>query len=614
LVRIFKRKNRRVIPKPAKQRTSAKADAGTAKKSAKAAKAKPAPKKVSKPGKPRTKKSRPSSSRRTGGHRPPVDWLTLLMGMLLGALSLAALLLAPDPRGLWEPWEAAWALAGLEMHQAGDWFQATLNGWGFTLRSPLSYWPLLISYDLFGYTDFAARLAGSAWGALLVAVIYSLAAGFKGRLAAAGAAIATMCCLTFWAASRACLVDMGMVAGLALVLDGLATAYRRGTGTVWRFWLGMALCFALGGIGAILAPLAAVILLGVLTRRMSWLGALFTWPGLAGSGLVSGGLVLLICLNNPEYWSYYLTLGPGEFEKYYLGPAYLLMGAFPLLCLLPWACNQWSRSEDATDSPTLLLVLWQGLIWLSAPLLNLGALALGLALWIAPAVCLGPALAGLALGGFKQESGAGLKWTLTGLSGLLLALAIAYPLIPMLIPSLGFADFGISLIALPCLAAGLAFAVQMFKRRGMAALAAPLAIIMVLGLGLLLAMHSLDKEHSLRRLVAVVHGELKAGDRLVCYGQYWPGLGFYAKRRVELASPRGFVLQKHLNIPSGAPRIIPNDALFIRLMQKRGTRFLVVALARDYERLSARSRDVPGLLIFEWARRGDWVLFSNRPL
>jgi len=79
------------------------------------------------------------------------------------ALSNFGLVGADEPR---------YAQVAREMLERHDWITPTLNGQAWLEKPVLYYWNAMLSYKLFGVSDWAARLPSAAWASLLIAIIY----------------------------------------------------------------------------------------------------------------------------------------------------------------------------------------------------------------------------------------------------------------------------------------------------------------------------------------------------------------------------------------------------------------------------------------------------------
>src|SRR6476661_24952 len=74
-----------------------------------------------------------------------------------------------SPPSLMDDTDAVQAQAARTMLSSGDWVTARLDGAAYLEKPPLYYWPITISYMLFGVHDWAARIPvalaaiGLAW-------------------------------------------------------------------------------------------------------------------------------------------------------------------------------------------------------------------------------------------------------------------------------------------------------------------------------------------------------------------------------------------------------------------------------------------------------------------
>jgi 4-amino-4-deoxy-L-arabinose transferase-like glycosyltransferase len=105
----------------------------------------------------------------------PVLALTLLAGLLFCARLGCPLL---------EPEEARYAEIPRQMLAEGRWLVPVLHGEDYLQKPPLLYWLIMLSYQLFGVHDWAARLVPVSAGILVVLATYSWARSTVGARAA----------------------------------------------------------------------------------------------------------------------------------------------------------------------------------------------------------------------------------------------------------------------------------------------------------------------------------------------------------------------------------------------------------------------------------------------
>ena len=90
--------------------------------------------------------------------------IALALGCLLFLLAGNSLLPVTDPV------ESNYALTAKEMVLSGDWISPQIYGTYWYDKPIFLYWLLCLSYSLFGFTDFAARLPSALFGTLSVII------------------------------------------------------------------------------------------------------------------------------------------------------------------------------------------------------------------------------------------------------------------------------------------------------------------------------------------------------------------------------------------------------------------------------------------------------------
>src|SRR5207245_6851301 len=92
--------------------------------------------------------------------------LYLTVALVAGAIYLGCIV---SPPSLMDDSDAVLAQAARTMLSSGDWVTARLDGVAYLEKPPLYYWPMTISYMMFGVHDWAARIpvalaaSGLAW-------------------------------------------------------------------------------------------------------------------------------------------------------------------------------------------------------------------------------------------------------------------------------------------------------------------------------------------------------------------------------------------------------------------------------------------------------------------
>lgn len=116
------------------------------------------------------------------GHR----LILLLVGCLAYGVNLGA-------TRLWDVDEAIFSETAVEMMERGDWVTPYYNGHFFSHKPPFMYWCQIAAFQLFGQTEFAARLFSALFsvGSLIVTyeigvMLFNRRAAFWGALSLAG--------------------------------------------------------------------------------------------------------------------------------------------------------------------------------------------------------------------------------------------------------------------------------------------------------------------------------------------------------------------------------------------------------------------------------------------
>ncbi len=201
-------------------------------------------------------------------------WKTYLVAGLF-SLAVALPFLGGPP--LFDPDEGYYPATAQEMLERGDWLDPVFNGeprWG----KPVGFYLAdVLSFELFGQSEWAARLPSVLAGLALVLATVGLAGRLHGPRAALYAGLAAATALQSAVYHRAAVPDMLLAAGVALSLLGYVfrwTASREGEDRGWFLLLygGAGLAFlAKGPLGAGLPGLVALLHL-LSTRRLGELG------------------------------------------------------------------------------------------------------------------------------------------------------------------------------------------------------------------------------------------------------------------------------------------------------------------------------------------------------
>lgn len=139
--------------------------------------------------------------------RDNLRWSSLLLVMFLSGLLLYPCL----SFHLFEPDEGRYAQIPREMLERGDWLMPTLMGKPYLDKPPLFYWLVLLSYQIFGIHEAAARLVPALAVQLTILFSYILGRRLVGERSA------------LWGALMLSVTPAFVGMGRLLILDGLLT-------------------------------------------------------------------------------------------------------------------------------------------------------------------------------------------------------------------------------------------------------------------------------------------------------------------------------------------------------------------------------------------------------
>jgi 4-amino-4-deoxy-L-arabinose transferase-like glycosyltransferase len=500
-----------------------------------------------------------------------------------------------------------------------------LNYVKYLEKPPLAYWLVSVSYGLFGVSAAAARLVPAVCALGVVALVFMLGRSMHGPRAGFYAGLTLATSALFFGLSRILLTDMVLCLGVVLALYGAWISREGARWGPYLFWLGCAAGFLTKGLLGPGLPIMAVVLFVLAGGEWGLLRALAAWRPVALFVGLSAPWVVLAGWHNPGFLSYFfvheqfgrlLTDHHNRYEPpwYYLA---LLPGAcFPWIALLPWAAVR-SWPGRAWRSPERRAWLFAA-VWFLSFLAFFSASSSKMMHYILPALpplalILGRELERVGEAGWRQWAPPGLRAGVTAAALLCLVLGGGLAAVPALAPDISYQQAGAALLVGPVVGGALAAAVFGWRRRLWASLATPLALFGLMVLSALAVAPRLEAWRSVAGLTEAAAQELRPGDLWVNYGDYYHGSVFYSRRRVAVVQNWGELDYGRRRAPDAETWFIPDDAAFIRRMQSPRLRVIGIAETEAFQRLRAKTRGVPGVLLFEWERIGDKSLFSNRP-
>jgi 4-amino-4-deoxy-L-arabinose transferase-like glycosyltransferase len=267
--------------------------------------------------------------------------------VLLCAIWVVLGLVGHDP---WKTEDAAALGVATEMMRTGDWLQPALAGEPLADRPPLAYAAAAFAGSLFGAllpVHDASRLAAGVLLALTLIALAAAAEELYGRSLRSIAVLLLIGSVGLWDRAHQMSPELGLLAGIAVGIYGLALAIRRPIAGGAILGVGVAVAFlSRGFLGPLwLALTVAILPLGFREWRTRAY-AKATGTALVVAAVLGGSWLLALALRGSPYlgdwwaaqsWSdYFAPLSPDASAD----PLYVLKN-------LPWYA--W---------PTLPLVLW----------------------------------------------------------------------------------------------------------------------------------------------------------------------------------------------------------------------------------------------------------------
>ncbi len=212
--------------------------------------------------------------------------------------------------------EPRYAQIAREMLARHDWITPTLNGAPWLEKPVLYYWCSILSYKLFGVSDWAARVPSAAFATAMVFIIYIYAFVRRSRGLALDAALIAASSAAIIGFARGASTDMPLAATFTIGMLAWYTWYESGR-KPWlaAFYIAMALgTLAKGPVAPVLA--GATLVIFAFARRGSSAG-----PGETGLRLIAHtlwipGIVLFFAVALP--WYVAVQLKTGDFFQVFI--------------------------------------------------------------------------------------------------------------------------------------------------------------------------------------------------------------------------------------------------------------------------------------------------------
>ncbi len=567
-----------------------------------------------------------------------------LVGVLLLLLAGTLFFFHLGATGLFDADEPAYAGAAREMLARGDWVTPYFNGQPRFDKPILFYWLILLSYRLFGITEFAVRFWSALAGVGLVLLLWRAARRRMGTEAALWTGVAFSANLLAALLARAAVTDMLLTFFVtAAVLAGLAAVEGPESRNRWPargMWAAMALAVLVKGPVGLLIPAMALGGCLVAFREVrSGLRLLLLWEGPVLFLLIAAPWYVLVLWANG--WAFiegfvikhHVTRYTGVISSH-AGPLWfyipvVLVGFFPWSGFLPaalWCAAGTARRRKAETAGDRLAVTC--LCWLTGLVVFFSLAGTKLPSYLFPAFPAMALLAGsaIAISNAKPTTEnrsmgetvdrwsvvgcpfsiagtrpvphwlAGLAPWLIGLTGGTLAAGLF--VLPLVFDRLrpaarGILDgvappFGIGWGLAALLLAGVAASLAARGRWRPVFLAVMMCSVILTAAAVAPRAYNIS-QGALREFAEMARQIVRPGDPVLVYGLNAPSVVFYADRRVH---PMG----------AGAPGKVEAE---VRALRDAGG----VAVLITRNSLTPQLKDVPGLALRKSA--GGYALFVS---
>ncbi|MGH8217597.1 MAG: phospholipid carrier-dependent glycosyltransferase [Steroidobacteraceae bacterium] len=462
-------------------------------------------------------------------------------------------------RGLYNPDEGRYAEIPREMLAAGNWVIPHLDGLIYIEKPPLQYWATALAYEVFGQSEWSARLYTALAGLATVLVTAWLARRLWGAAAAWRSGIVLGSSLMVLLMSHQVTLDMGLTFYMTLTLAAFCIAQRdetplaRRRGWMALAWASAAGAFLTKGLEAGAIPVLVLIVYSLIQRdRKPW-ARLYPLTGLAVFLALAGPWFWLIQKRLPPFFDFfiirehferYLTPIEQRYKPWWFFSMILALGSLPWILPSVRALVTGWRAREPGGHFDARRLLW---VWCIVVLVFFSASDSKLIPYILP---LFPALALLIGSAEEGRLAADLRATALGLAvaGIVLVLgaALSGPLVSHLVREPSEVPYFLGTrgpvlwIGAACLVGGILARFLGWRRGGSLPLTATIgAAAYVAFFGVVWAARVLVPLYSGAPLVAQLPQALRGIPALYGVRMYDQSLPFYLKRTVTLVEYRG---------------------------------------------------------------------------
>ena len=220
--------------------------------------------------------------------------------------------------------DAVQAQISRNMIQSGDWVSAQLDGVKYLEKSPLIYWMMAVSYQIFGPYDWAARIPVSLGAILLCWLIARMAGWSISPTAGLYAGLSAATSAGLWLFTRILIPDVVLTLTIALAMWSFFRALEpdEEKPRAWALvaWASLGTGLLLKGLIALIFPcgtaLAYLIMTGQWKQRAAW-RRLSVISGTLLMLLIAAPWHVMATLRNPPYFDFTMHSGPGEYRGFF---------------------------------------------------------------------------------------------------------------------------------------------------------------------------------------------------------------------------------------------------------------------------------------------------------
>lgn len=499
------------------------------------------------------------------------------------------------------------------MLQSGDWVTARLDGIAYLEKSPLKYWMIAVSYQIFGVHDWAARIPIALSAVLLCWLVARFGAWAAGERVGLYAGLVMSTSIGLFLFTRILIPDVILTLMVTLALWSMLRALEGEKRWAWAMWAAIGTGLLLKGLIAALFPVAIAGLYLAISRQLGKWRLLRPFSGVLLMLAIAAPWHVLATIRNPPYFDFTMHSESGSYRGFFwfyfinehvlrfLNLRYprdyntvprLYFWLFHLLWFFPWSMYLpavwWKRPavEGRAAAVRLLAFCWVGFVlgfftfsttqeYYSMPCYPAIALLLGAAVahgspWLRYGDRVITAVAGVAM-----VAVAAILWMVRGMPapGDIAAALSQNPELYTL--SLGhMTDLTLKAFAylrLPLAVAGIAFAIGTFGRKP----GALVAMMVLFFHAARLALVTFDPYLGSRELAEAL--SQSPPGKLIMDGQYYTfsSVFFYTNRRALLVNGRFHNLEYGSYAPDAPKDVFIVDEDLKRLWETRDRYYLV---------------------------------------